>query len=252
MQGGYGWRSSRWMALLVAICCGLTPARADSLAFMTHVVRPLSWQDAEGRFHGIAYELSALTMQRMGYTPGAVQLYPFARALHLVQSADGKVVFPVARIPEREQTVKWVGPLVSNGVYFYLRSDDPSEIHALDDLKKLKSIGVGNRNASMALLTQQGFENLYPVNSEIQAVHMLGLGRVDAVAVGEVVFRDAERSGALGTQRFRKLDRLKLYDSDLYMAFSRNVGDEEIQRWRQQLDAVKKEWYQPLYDKYIK
>jgi len=224
--------------------------RADDFVFMTHVIKPLSWQDPDHQYHGLAYELSALTMKRLGYSADAIENYPFARALRLVETTDDKVLFPVARIPERENVLKWVGPLFSNGVYFYQRKN-ASRIRSLEDLKKLHSIGVGNQNATMALLLKKGFDNLYPVGTEIQAVKMLELDRVDAIAVGEVVMLAAERSGEYGLGAFQKTS-VKLYDSDLYIAFSKNVSDDEIRRWKKQLDEVKRDWYPALYDRYIK
>ena len=226
-------------------------AVAGDMAFMTHVIRPLSWQDSQKQYRGLAYELSAMTMSRLGYKPQAIETYPFARALRLVETTDDQVLFPVARIPERENLVKWVGPLISNGVYFYQRKDAKTNIRTIEDLKKLPSIGVGRSNASMALLAKQGFRNLYPVSDETQAIQMLALGHVDAVAVGELVILAMQRSERLGPVAFRRID-IKLYDSDLYMAFSKNVSDQEIQRWQRGLTEVRKERFQTLYDHYIK
>ncbi len=239
------------LALILSVLFYISGAQAENLSFMTHVIKPLSWIDQGREFHGLAYELCAMTMRRMGVDPPEVMLYPFARALHTVETQDDMVLFPVARTPDREDAVKWVGPLVSNGVYFYQRSDSTNLVHNIDDLKRLNSIGVGNSNASMILLSQQGFKNLYPVNDEIQALQMLALKRVDAVAVGEIVFQEAERSGEFGSHPFKKID-IKLYNSDLYMAFSKDVSDQEIQRWQRQLNEVKKAHYQALYDRYIR
>jgi len=239
-----------FLSVVIAVFCHISWSGACDLTFMTHVIKPLSWQDQQQEFHGLAYDLSASTMARMGCDRARVGLYPFARALRLVEEQDDMVLFPVARTPDRESAVKWVGPLILNGVYFYQRSDNAVVIHTLDQLKQLHSIGVGNGNASMTLLSQQGFKNLYPVNDEIQALRMLALKRVDAIAVGEVVIHQAEHGGDFGAAAFRKID-IKLYDSSLYIAFSKNVSDADIAKWQKQLDIVKKARYPSLYRQYI-
>ena len=52
-----------------------------------------------------------------------VSLYPFQRALLMVQQQPNTALFIVARRPERENTVKWLGPLSSSYVYLYKHRD---------------------------------------------------------------------------------------------------------------------------------
>ena len=44
---------------------------------------------------------------------------------------------------------------------------------------------------------------------------------------------------------------LKLYENPLYIAFSKDVSDETIQRWQKALDKVKREKYSQLDHKYL-
>lgn len=223
---------------------------ADELKFITHELKPFAWKDSKGDYHGIVYELCKETIKRMGYNSDNIEVYPFIRALKTVQEEDNYVLFPVARTLERETTLKWVGPAISNNVYFYKLKQNKTELKTLSDLKNLKYIGVGRGNASEALLIKEGFKNLHDVTNEMNAVKMLALGRVEAVPVGEMVVNEMMEQANVDKNKIQKTD-IKLTDSILYIAFSKNIPDSEIAKWQTMFETVKNEKYDALYKKYI-
>lgn len=243
------------MSLLPVVLCMFALAMplahsADELAFMTHDLPPFVVLEGGQPKSGIALELFNETAQRMGQGKTALRAYPLARAIKLVQQRDNQMLFPVARIEERETLLKWVGPLLSNGVYVYKLRTNVQSLDTIDDLKRLPAIGVGNGNASMLKLQQKGLTNLHELNNEAQALKMLYMGRVDAVAMGELVFQDIMLRGGMDPARFEKTN-IKLYDSTLYVAFSHNVPDEVVQRWQVTFDAVRRDRLAELIQKYV-
>jgi polar amino acid transport system substrate-binding protein len=107
------------------------------------------------------------------------------------------------------------------------------------DAKALKTIGVGNGNASMRLLEKAGFANLTPVNDEGMLIKMLFTGRVDAAPVSELVMDSAIKDNNFDEKQVIKTD-LKLYESTLYLAFSLSTPDEVIVKWQAAFEAVKR------------
>lgn len=241
----------RLVLLCILIVTAPLQSHAENLRFITHELKPFTWTDEQsGATQGLVYDLCKETIVRMGHKKPKIEVFPFIRALKIAQSKDNIVVFHVARNGERERTLKWVGPIISNGVYFYKNKNSHFSVSSLDDLKKLNHIGVGRGNASETLLNELGFNNLYPVNNEMLAVEMLALNRVDAVPVGEMVVNELVRQAKLDIKLLEKTN-IKLTESVLYMAFSKNISDTEIQKWQNTFDRVKREKYEALYQQYI-
>lgn len=241
----------RLFVLLFLILAVSSQGHAENLRFITHELKPFTWTDeSSGITQGLVYDLCKETIIRMGYTQPNIEVVPFIRALNIAQSKNNIVVFHVARNAERERTLKWVGPIISNGVYFYKNKSTHFTVSSLADLKKLNHIGVGRGNASASLLQQMGFTNLYPVNNEMLAVEMLALNRVDAVPVGEMVVNELVRQANIDIKLLEKT-KIKLNESVLYMGFSKNISDTEIQKWQKTFERVKDEQYEALYQHYI-
>jgi polar amino acid transport system substrate-binding protein len=143
-----------------------------------------------------------------------------------------------------------VGPIISNDVYFYKLTKNYFILNTLSDLKKLEHIGVGRGNASETLLIKEGFTNLYTVNNERNAILMLASGRVDVVPIGEMVINEMIKQADIDKTIIEKTN-IKLTESVLYIGFSKNISDNEIKKWQEIFDIVKKEIYEDLYTKYI-
>jgi polar amino acid transport system substrate-binding protein len=225
------------LALIGAV---LSPAcvHADDVMIITHELKPFVWSDPQGHLHGTAYDTVASILVRLGDDAGAIKYYPFARALRTVETRDNVAVFPVARTSDREHSFKWVGPIATSGVYLYTRATNAVPLNGFDDAKALKTIGVGNGNASMRLLEKAGFTNLVPINDEEMLIRMLFSGRVEAAPVSESVMDSVIKDDHFDEKQLIKTT-LKLYQSTLYLAFSLSTPDEVIIKWQAAFDAVR-------------
>ena len=242
-------RGFRSLCCAVALCA--QAASASELVFMTHELKPLTWKDPQtGQLRGFAYDLCRETIVRMGHSDPAFQVIPFARLLKAVEEKDNTVAFHVAKNEERAPLMKWVGPIITGGVYFYLNASSTFTANTLDDMRQLKTIGVGRGNASEALLKTAGFTNLWDVTNEEQALKMLETNRIEAVPVGELVVDDLARQGMIDIKKLRKTG-IMLTQSTLYMGFSKNISDGEIEKWQHTFDQVKREKLDMLYRQYL-
>ena len=238
-----------------SLCCAVAlfaqDTLADELKFLTHELKPLTWKDPQtDQVRGFAYDLCRETIIRMGYAKPSIQIVPFARLLKSVQEDDNTVAFHVAKTEERAPLMKWVGPIVKSGVFFYVNASSTFAANALDDMRQLKIIGVGRSNASEALLKKSGFTNLWSVNNEEQALKMLETKRVEAVPVSELIVNELARQEMIDLNHLRKTD-IELTQSTLYIGFSKNISDAEIEKWQKTFDQVKREKYDLLYRQYL-
>ena len=245
-------RQIGWIALLLCVLLACTSVNAAEITFLTHFIRPFSYEEND-EFKGFAVDIVREMMKSMGH-PEKFEMYPFPRALATVQEQPDFALFIVARNPERETTVKWVGPLVTNNVYFYKKKGSSVQVNTLDDVKNLpeERVGVGRGNADHTFLTAQGFTNLYPTSNQMQSLQMLANGRIDVTPMGEMVLMGMAQEAGINPEEFERTD-VKLYPSILFLAFSNNVPDEIIAQWQQALDALKASGkYQEIYQQYIR
>ncbi len=242
-----------WKAVLAVtgllLSAGEGSLAAEPLTVLTHELPPHVWQD-KGLPDGFAYELVRETMHALG-EKYPIEFVSFRRGLMQVQNERGKVLFVCGRSPEREKTVKWVGPLVQSAVYIYQRKGAGLNLNSLDDLREVNGIGVQFGIREDSFLTAQGFTNIFRSDSQALALRALVNKRVDAAPLGVLALPRLLRDEGVSPDAIEQTS-LKFFDSDLYIAFSLDVHDETIQRWQKALDKVKREHYERLYAKYLR
>jgi polar amino acid transport system substrate-binding protein len=238
-----------YLCILLGVLGSLHPVHADDITFGTHFIKPFTWEE-DGELKGFAVDVVKAMMNIMDI-PEQFTMLPFARGLKDVQTQPNRAFFIVPRRPEREDTVKWVGPLVTNGVYFYKKKGSSVHIESLEDLRSLKRIGVGRGNADETFLQSKGFTNLYSTTNQKQSLQMLVRGRIDVTPMGELVMPEMAKDAGIDMNEIERTD-LKLYDSVVYLVFSKNVSDDIVSQWQQALDTLKDSGvYQEMYQKYI-
>jgi polar amino acid transport system substrate-binding protein len=212
-------------------------AAADELRVVTHMLPPLTTGDPESPA-GVSVELVKTIMQRTGDT-GSPQVEPFPRLLQDVRTGPRTVGFIVARTPEREPLMQWVGPILVSGVYLYKKAGSPVQIATLDDARHLGGIGVTRGDADHTYLLKQGFTNLDISESQTADLRKVQLGRLAATPISELVFTRTVVAAGLDPGDFERTP-VKLYDSRVFVVFSPDVPLRLVQSWAAELTAMKK------------
>jgi polar amino acid transport system substrate-binding protein len=230
-----GFRGWRCVALIGCLAVA-PPARATELRFLTHRLAPFTTGTAEAP-HGLAVDVVTELMRLTG-DRGPITLTSFPRVLEAVRERTDVVGFVIARTPEREVTMQWVGPIAVNGVYVYQRAGAPHRIQTLDDLRRLDQVAVQRGNADDVYLTRLGFTNLDRSYQQIDTLTQLRSGRVAAAPVGELAFAGLVAQAGLRRSDFERTG-LKLYDSRLFLGFSKHVDRAVIDAWSKALATLK-------------
>jgi len=229
-------RRSAGMAgvVLSAILAG--DASADDLRLLTHQLDPFTMTELDeprGFAVDLVNEIMAMTDDR-----SPVTIVPFARLLAEVEQGPNTAGFIIARTPEREAKLQWVGPLIVTGVYVYVRAKSTLRMETLDDLRKLDRIGVQNGNTDDQFLTERGFTNLERRSSEASTLRGVEADRLSAAPMSELVFERLVRELHLAPSAFRRIP-FKLYDVSLYLGVSKDVPHDRVARWSASLDELK-------------
>jgi polar amino acid transport system substrate-binding protein len=233
-------------------------AQASQVKFMTHSIGKQTYVDGEGELRGKQHggrrafniELVREMMQVMGHTKNIEEM-PFKRGLLLVQSKPDHALFNVNRTEEREDTMKWVGPLQSSVTHFYENINAPTGIKSLEDAKGVESICVLQGNVHHRYLERQGFGNIYPANSYTSCIRMLTLGRVNITPLSNIssLLSKAQSPAAKILQK----TPVMVMESKGFLAFSKDTPDQVVEGWQAALDKLKRSGrYDELIELYLR
>ncbi|KVX01136.1 substrate-binding periplasmic protein [Shewanella frigidimarina] len=241
--------------IFLSVCFALTPtgelfAKDQSqVRFITYPLPPFSYIDND-ILSGFSIDIIQAMMLHTQQTAN-IEMYPFNRAFQLLKSQPNTALFVIAKRPEREVNMKWVGPIISSGVYFYQKRNSGLSLADLEDLKRVRNVGVVLGNADHTYLDDQGFTNLSTDKSQLQSLKMLSYGRVDVAPMSELVMPFLAKAADIDINSIERTP-IKLYDSTLYIAFSNDTTDEAVALWQQAFDELKSSGiYQTIYQDYF-
>ncbi|MGC5699100.1 transporter substrate-binding domain-containing protein [Pseudomonas sp. NFXW11] len=210
-------------------------AHAGELRMLTDNHPPLHFQQGE-HMTGFGVDLVEALAQRSGDRIQVLQL-PMLRALRDAGKDADTAVFTILRTAERESRYQWVGPLMRTETALYARSSDAARV---SDLRQARGqIAVPRRWLVYSYLKQQGLDNLWGVDSPEIMMRLLQIGRV------QYVVADTMSVGTFAAEQGLPLDQLRyqmpLMHQDAYIAFSPKVDAEQVARWQQALDEMKRD-----------
>jgi len=207
--------------------------RPSASSFHPPSFTPFSYLD-DDRLNGFSIDIIQAMME---YTQPTLKCLPFNRAFQLLKSQPNTALFVIAKRPEREVNMKWVGPIISSGVYFYQKRNYGLSLADLEDLKRVRNVGVVLGNDDSTYLDSQGLINLSTDKYQLQSFKKLNYGRVGVAPMSELVMPFLAKAADIDINSIERTP-IKLYDSTLYIAFSNDTTDEAVALWLQIFDEL--------------
>ena len=174
------------LTLAAALPLPVAAARMSLPAFC-HALPPLSFEQ-DGQVTGLAVDL----LRRMAEQAGlelSLALQPRLRAEKSFLETPGSLLFPLARLPERENRYRWVGPVLPRrvGIYSLAQRTDIRYrgLHQLDSLR----VGATAGTATLEQLLGEGLkpgQELEVSPSYEASVRKLLAGRMDLLVIGDL------------------------------------------------------------------
>jgi polar amino acid transport system substrate-binding protein len=168
-------------ALAAAI---LAPPCAHGTAFTCVALDypPLIYKTGNGQPAGLAFDIVTRALQQLGHTVN-VEIYPWSRALAMVQSGEADCIFTIYRTPERERFLEFSNEsLVSQPIYLYAHKG--REIHFDGDFDPIKGFRIGTAykiNYGPKFEQARSSLNIDEAPTIEQNFKKLAMGRVDLV-----------------------------------------------------------------------
>ncbi|RJG13066.1 ABC transporter substrate-binding protein [Pseudomonas cavernicola] len=191
----------------------------------------------EDNIDGIAVDIVQEMFKRAGIKYSLTLRFPWDRIYKLALEKPGYGVFVTARLPEREQAFKWVGPIGPDDWIMLAKPDSKIALSSLEGAKKYR-VGAYKGDAIAEYLAQQKLEPLTALRDQENA-KKLESGQIDLWATGDPAGRYlAKQEGVDGLKTVLRFNK-----AELYLALNKEVPDEVVQKLQGALDKMRSEGF---------
>jgi len=191
----------------------------------------------EDNIDGIAVDIVKEMFTRAGVKYNLTLRFPWDRIYKLALEKPGYGVFVTARLPEREQLFKWVGPIGPDDWVLLAKGDNPINLGSLDEAKPYR-IGAYKGDAISEYLTDKGVEHSTSLRDQENARKLVA-GQIDLWATGDPAGRYlAKQEGISGLKTVLRFD-----SAELYLALNKEMPDEIVAKLQAALDQMRAEGF---------
>jgi polar amino acid transport system substrate-binding protein len=185
--------------------------------------------------NGIAVDIVREMFKRAEVTYSLTLRFPWERIYKLALEKPGYGVFVMARLPDRENLFKWVGPIGPDDWIMLAKADSKIGLESLEQARKYK-IGAYKGDAIAETLAKQGLKPIVVLRDQDNAKKLVN-GQIDLWATGDPAGRYlARQDGVTGLKTV-----LRFNSAQLYLALNKDVSDEIVARLQAALDQLRKE-----------
>lgn len=229
------------LALAASLLLGVATAQAapEKIELLTENFPPYNMAVDGKNFarneniHGIATDIIREMFQRAGVDYSLTLRFPWERIYKMALETPGYGVFVTARLAEREELFKWVGPIGPDDWVLLARSDSDIDVSSLDEAKQYR-IGAYKGDAIGEHLLAQGLEPSLALRDQTN-VEKLQSGAIDLWATGDPAGRFlAKQQGVTGLKRILRFD-----SAELYLALNKQIPDETVEKLQAALDQMR-------------
>jgi polar amino acid transport system substrate-binding protein len=198
-------------------------------------------KELRGKHHGgrqaFLTELVRKLMITLNNTPDIRRVEQAVQPMPLELKA-AESVFGIDRTASTESQYKWIGPLLSDSAYFIDRKGSSSSIKSIDDARKVSSICVHRDSPQVSTLNKMGFKNVTLAASYERCWQSVADGTSALTTISAALFPAITKSvGAVAEKVART--QVRLYEDEVYLAFSNATSDAMVDQWRRGLEEIK-------------
>jgi polar amino acid transport system substrate-binding protein len=191
----------------------------------------------EDNIDGVAVDIVKEMFKRAEVQYNLTLRFPWDRIYKLALEKPGYGVFVTARLPEREQLFKWVGPIGPDDWVMLAKGDSPINLSSLDEAKSYR-IGAYKGDAISEYLTDKSVDHSTSLRDQENARKLVA-GQIDLWATGDPAGRYlAKQEGISGLKTVLRFD-----SAELYLALNRETPDEIVAKLQGALDRMRAEGF---------
>ena len=223
------------------LLAGTARAAETSLVLLTENFPPYNMARNGKNFaqdeniEGIAADIVREIFKRADISYSLTLRFPWERIYKLALENPGYGVFVMARLPEREELFKWVGPIGPDDWIMLAKADSEITLESLQQARKYR-IGAYKGDAIAETLAKQGLKPSVVLRDQDNARRLLN-GQIDLWATGDPAGRYLARQEGVSDLK----TVLRFNSAELYLALNKNVPDDVVARLQAALDELRKD-----------
>ncbi len=245
--------SGRLSRLLIMLALTAGAARAadhePALVIYGMESKPICFTE-NGKPAGFAVELAQQVTYRLNRHDD-IKVVPWARASAMALAAPNVMALTMVRTPERELTMRFVGPIFNSYIAIFASKSQAPQLRAQGRGAWLALRGAARRGSAFIGIAQRhGYRITDETNGSESAARMLVQGRFDLWFEGEEIAMEAARAAGLRDGEVELLQRLET--QEVNFAFSRATPVATVQAWEAALRDMKRDGtFQKLHRKWL-
>lgn len=219
---------------------------AQTLRVVCAEIAPFCFVE-NGINRGYIYEIGQEILRRLEQ-PIRIEIQPLARSLHNVQKNSRVISLWVGRIPERENTVRWISPIVNDAFHIYTLRGKP-DARTIEKARELGLLSATIAGANVVAAQHSALSRIDATSLEDANGKKLLNGRVDGWITANATFTHF----LLTQQRTREefVRGVKLADYTAYIAASPDLDEKIANDWARAYQSMRSDGHaQRIMKKY--
>jgi len=235
----------KYLAALLAFICFFSEGKESlysDLRFISVDEAPANYYDETGGFSGYVTQIVE-QLQKQLQIENEIEVMPEARAMRTLDTKPNVIMFSISRTKERESNYHWLAHVLSKRWIFYSRIDSYFDISSIQDIRKLKAVGVIRGDIREKWLRDNGVNNVVSILNYDNGVAMLMRGRIDLLFYES--FGILNTLQKLGYKNNSVTSQFVTAESDVYIVMSKSENSVVLtQKLQKQLSILQaSDWY---------
>ena len=168
-----------------------------------------------------------------------IKLLPWNRSMAMTHKNNHSGIYSISRTQERENSYKWVGPLVASKNYlFRLKSRSDIDVHDISSAT-VYSIAAPRNDIYETLLQERGFKNLLQVSSKFEGVKLFLAGKIDLLIASELTLPYQLEEHGVNLAMLEQLIPFPVPElKGNYLALHPDIAPEQVNKLQQALNSL--------------
>jgi polar amino acid transport system substrate-binding protein len=237
--------TARTLGLLAGL--SLAPQPALALKLLTEENPPLNYTEGK-KLTGIATEVVQEMLKRAKMKPD-IEVMSWDKAYEKAQADKETCLYATARLPNRENAFKWVGPIAMNKWGLYALGGFKPELKTIAEVRPFRVGGV-ERDAKVEFLRERGVTSVLEEKDDRQNPSKLTLNRKEPLKIDLWITSIASAKKVAAQAKVTDLKLvLVVNEADSYLACSPRTAPATLKALAAALDSLKKDG---SYEKIVK
>ena len=215
-------------------------SQAEPLQFVAEDLPPYHFKDKSGETKGALVDIIK-ALAKEADIDYSIELYPFARAHHLLKANPNVLMFSLLKSPSRENEFLWLGKMYHNDAFLVSLKGSNQNVANLEQAKN-HVVGTIRSYYSESYLRNAGFKEDGNMSLSVnyqRLWHMLFTNRIEFVLTNTLSLNTELSDLNLDVNDVERVIELTDFPSELHLAGNLSLSTSKAKALEQALKVIK-------------